>query len=121
MAENVDQRLNHDLRYLACCFLCNKRAARKEQNQLSNSAKEMLLSKIDLVEAVQTFVEAKFREKIANFDDGRPDVELEKLSCQFREHVYVFRVRVSRLLLLVHVILAFCSRRRFSKVLAKRL
>ena len=88
------------------------------------SAKEVLLSKIDLVKLpVQTFVEAKFRENRESFDDGRVDVELEKLSCEFREHVYVFRVRVFRdLLLLVHDDFEhFALAKDFQKVLAKRL
>ena len=125
MAENVDQRLESRPEISRVLFFMhNKRAAHKSKPALKK-ARENVAVQNRPVETPGANVRGSevSRENRESFDDGRPDVELEKLSCEFREHVYVFRVRVFRdLLLLVHDDFErFALAEDFQKVLAKRL
>ncbi len=115
------------MRYLACCFLCTTNARRtvRAKPALKNERERNVAVQNRPGETPGANVRGSevSRENRESFDDGRPDVELEKLSCEFREHVYVFRVRVFRdLLLLVHDDFErFALAEDFQKVLAKRL
>ena len=114
------------MRYLACCFLCtHARRTIRAKPTLKNERERSGAVQNRPGETPGANVRGSevSRENRESFDDGRPDVELEKLSCEFREHVYVFRVRVFRdLLLLVHDDFErFALALDFQKVLAKRL
>ena len=115
------------MRYLACCFLCttNARCTLRAKPALKNERERNVAVQNRPGETPGANVRGSevSKENRESFDDGRPDVELEKLACEFREHVYVFRVRVCRdLLLLVHDDFEhFALAKDFQKVLAKRL